>query len=73
MKLCKDCRYAEQSKWDWTCLHPSAVNPAEVNPVTGEETAPYALSCEVMRNALFACGPEGKFWEPIEYTSKGFV
>jgi hypothetical protein len=72
MKLCKDCRWANQVGPYCECRHPEVMLPAERSPVTGEMTEPILRECGIARISQ-ECGPDGKMWEPKESGPKGFV
>jgi|KBSMisStandDraft_5_1062788.scaffolds.fasta_scaffold226792_2 hypothetical protein len=77
MKLCKDCRHAEMQSGIWFCMHPSAMRPTSIDPVTGEPVLARGTSCDFARILIHnadgedLCGREGKFWEPA--APPGFV
>jgi hypothetical protein len=71
MKLCRDCRWAEDRcatltlhlPTDWICRHPTAQMPP-IDYVTGAPQNPRVTECLTMRQNSSLCGPEGRYWEP---------
>jgi hypothetical protein len=76
--LCKDCRWAVNLVGDrqtalppamhFQCHHPSSVVTGPPDLVTGREPEEAWNFCSHNRATSYGdcCGPEGRFWEPIE-------
>jgi hypothetical protein len=72
MKLCRDCRWAEDRgatllqhhAYDWICRHPAALRMPPPDYVTGAPQDPRVTDCIGMRQDWAgACGPQGRYWE----------
>jgi hypothetical protein len=74
MKLCRDCRWAEDRcatltlhhPTDWICRHPTAQRVPPIDYVTGAPQDPRVTECLTMRQNSSLCGHEGRYWEPRE-------
>lgn len=73
--FCKDCsyilgkRHSVESAATWKCVHPSNIQTAEKDPLTGNEVYTYYNStCYEARKPTGLCQPQGvlfKSYEPI--------
>jgi hypothetical protein len=73
MKLCKDCRWADDQEYGaWMCRHPQAMHRAERSTVTGEMEEPSPRHCKLAR-CTPPCDLDGALWEPEEDNPWGFV
>jgi hypothetical protein len=73
MKICKDCRWAEDQgsrRYSfWICQHPTALWQEPPDLVTGEQPAPKQIACQTIRcleknpDGEVWCGPEARYWE----------
>jgi hypothetical protein len=79
MRLCIDCvhllpRHTDEEDADERrkCAHPSALVDSTPSPVTGRTPPPYRITAGLNRSWTQAhsghtlCGPDSKFFEPIE-------
>jgi hypothetical protein len=64
MKLCKDCRWISGATHSALCDHPKA----HYQDVITGRVIEHRWQCETFRmpGPMFACGPNGKLWEPKE-------
>jgi hypothetical protein len=66
VRLCIDCRWCSGKTEDALCQHPKTPF-REASLVTGRVIEkPWPCNVVRMHGPLFACGPDGKLWEPKE-------
>jgi hypothetical protein len=68
VRLCKDCRYAENTRDRWLCYHRTSIVVPPPDRVTGATREPYPAQCVFMRidQGMFRpdlCGSQGQYWE----------
>jgi hypothetical protein len=76
MNLCKNCRWVDwympslgkDNSGNAFCTHPTSLQPARTDRVTGQVTPAEPLSCTWVRTSFLKeqCGEAGQYWEPVE-------